>query len=112
MSNIVTLPTPTRKEEHAEEHKRKREPRYNVVLLNDDDHSYEYVILMLEKIFGHPKPVGFLMAWAVDKQGRAVVYTCEKEHAEFYKERIESHGPDRLIKRCKGSMSAIIEPIE
>ena len=28
-------------------------PPYNVVLLDDDDHSYEYVILMLKRVFGH-----------------------------------------------------------
>src|SRR5579871_5441387 len=26
-------------------------PQYHVVLLNDDDHSYEYVIEMLQKLF-------------------------------------------------------------
>jgi ATP-dependent Clp protease adaptor protein ClpS len=25
-----------------------------VILLDDDDHSYEYVILMLKRVFGHP----------------------------------------------------------
>ena len=29
------------------ERETKRQPPYNVVLWNDDDHSYEYVILML-----------------------------------------------------------------
>ena len=31
----------------------KRQPRYHVVLWNDDDHTYQYVIAMLKKLFGH-----------------------------------------------------------
>ena len=29
----------------------RRQPRYNVILWNDDDHTYEYVICMLQKLF-------------------------------------------------------------
>jgi hypothetical protein len=32
--------------------KPKRQPRYHVVLWNDDDHTYEYVIAMLRRLFG------------------------------------------------------------
>ncbi len=31
-------------------------PRYNVVLLDDNDHSYEYVIRMLKQLFGSNAP--------------------------------------------------------
>ena len=48
---------------------------YNVVLINDDDHSYEYVIRMLKQLFGHPEPKGFLLATEVDTTGRAIVLT-------------------------------------
>lgn len=85
-------------------------PPYNVVLLNDDDHSYDYVVLMLNKIFGHPPEKGFEMALEVDKTGRVVVATTNLEVAELKRDQIQAFGPDPLIPRCKGSMSAVVEP--
>lgn len=83
---------------------------YNVVLLNDDDHSYDYVILMLNNIFGHPPEKGFELALEVDKTGRVVVATTNLEVAELKRDQIHAFGPDPLIPRCKGSMSATVEP--
>lgn len=85
-------------------------PLYNVVLLNDDDHSYDYVVLMLNKVFGHPPEKGFKLALEVDKTGRVVVATTNLELAELKRDQIHEFGPDPLIPRCKGSMSAVVEP--
>ena len=81
-----------------------------MVLLNDDDHSYDYVVLMLNAIFGHPPEKGFKMALEVDKTGRVVVATENLEVAELKRDQIHAFGPDPLIPRCKGSMSATVEP--
>ena len=93
-----------------EEQKTEGLPPYNVVLLDDDDHSYEYVILMLKKVFGHPIEKGFEMAQEVDATGRVVVATTNLEQAELKRDQIHAFGPDPLIPRCKGSMSATVEP--
>ncbi|HMN42828.1 MAG TPA: ATP-dependent Clp protease adaptor ClpS [Phycisphaerales bacterium] len=85
---------------------------WNVVLLNDDEHSYDYVITMLKTVFAHPEPRGMQIAKRVDKHGRAVVLTTHKEHAELKLDQIHAFGRDRLIAACAGSMSAIIEPAE
>jgi ATP-dependent Clp protease adaptor protein ClpS len=85
-------------------------PPYNVVLLDDDDHSYEYVILMLKRIFGHPVEKGYEMAQEVDSTGRVIVATTNLEQAELKRDQIQAFGPDPLIPRCKGSMSATVEP--
>ena len=98
--------------DEATDTKVKRQPPYNVILLNDDDHSYQYVILMLLELFGHPPEKGFLLAEEVDKRGRAVVCTTSLERAELKQEQIHAYGPDPLIPRCKGSMTAEIEPAE
>jgi len=87
-------------------------PPYNVVLLDDDDHSYEYVILMLKKVFGHPVEKGYELAQEVDATGRVVVATTHLEHAELKRDQIQNFGPDPLIPRCKGSMSATVEPAD
>ena len=85
-------------------------PPYNVVLLNDDDHSFEYVIVMLKTLFGHPPEKGYKMAVEVDTTGRVVVATTNLEQAELKRDQIQAFGPDPFIPRCKGSMSATIEP--
>jgi ATP-dependent Clp protease adaptor protein ClpS len=90
--------------------KRKRQPRYHVVLWNDNDHTYDYVIAMLRKLFGHPLEQGYLLAREVDRRGKAIVLTTTLEHAELKRDQIHAFGADRLIARCKGSMTATIEP--
>ena len=96
----------------AEEKKQKTEglSPYNVILLDDDEHSFEYVIYMLKKLFGHSLQKGYKMAVEVDTTGRVVVATTNLELAELKRDQIHAFGPDPLIPRCKGSMSAVIEP--
>jgi ATP-dependent Clp protease adaptor protein ClpS len=90
----------------------KRQPPYHVILWNDDDHSYEYVIAMLMELFAYPPEKGFQMAKEVDAQGRVIVLTTTLEHAELKCDQIHAYGKDVLIAGCKGSMSATIEPAE
>ena len=90
--------------------KRKTLPPWNVVLLDDNDHSYEYVIFMLAELFGHPKETCFQMAQEVDATGRVIVFSTHRERAELERDRIHGYGADPRISHCKGSMSAIIEP--
>jgi ATP-dependent Clp protease adaptor protein ClpS len=87
-------------------------PPYNVVLLNDDDHSYAYVIEMLGRLFAHPVELAFKMAKTVDRQGRVIVLTTHKELAELKCEQIGAYGIDPRVASCQGSMSALIEPAE
>ena len=101
--------TITRPRERTEK-KTEGMPPYHVVLLDDEDHSYEYVIFMLKKIFGHPYAKGYKMAVEVDTKGRVVVATTNLEQAELKRDQIQAFGPDPLIPRCKGSMSATVEP--
>lgn len=88
------------------------QPRWNVILLNDDDHTYDYVIEMLSAIFGHDLDTALRMATEVDSNGRVIVDTTSKERAELKQEQVHSFGPDRRLPRCKGSMSAECEPAE
>ena len=64
---------------------------------------------MLKKIFGHPVKKGYEMAKEVDDTGRVVVATTHLEEAELKRDQIHAFGPDPLIPRCKGSMSATVE---
>jgi ATP-dependent Clp protease adaptor protein ClpS len=85
-------------------------PLFNVVLLNDDDHTYDYVIEMLGKLFMMPPETAFHHAVEVDTDGRTVVMTCERDQAEFGRDQIHGYGADPRMARSKGSMSAVVEP--
>ena len=100
-----------RRQKQRDDARPKRQPRYNVLLWNDEDHTYPYVIAMLQKLFGHPKEKGFQLAEQVDTQGRAVVLTTTREHAELKRDQIHAYGKDSLIDNCQGSMWATVEAV-
>jgi ATP-dependent Clp protease adaptor protein ClpS len=85
-------------------------PLFHVVLLNDDDHTYDYVIEMLAAIFCVSPEAAFQHAVEVDTTGRTIVMTCEREQAEYGRDQIHGYGADPRMPRSKGSMSAIVEP--
>jgi ATP-dependent Clp protease adaptor protein ClpS len=104
---LPTLPVPRTRE------RVRRQPPYHVILHNDDDHTFEYVITMMQVLFGHPREKGYQIALEVHTRGRAIVLTTTREHAELKCDQIHAFGPDPLSsKDCKGSMSASIEPAE
>jgi len=109
--SVTLTAEPIVKRREKTEQKPKRQPRDHVVLWDDDDHSYEYVILMMRQIFGHTFTKGFAIARNVDSMGRSICMTTTRELAELKVEQIHSYGKDFLIERCAGSMSASIEPV-
>jgi ATP-dependent Clp protease adaptor protein ClpS len=86
------------------------EPLFHVVLLNDDLHTYDYVVEMLQKLFCQSQVEAFQHAVEVDTNGRTIVITCGLAEAEFGRDQIHAYGPDPRIPACKGSMRAVIEP--
>lgn len=87
------------------------QPPYQVILLDDDHHTYDYVIEMLGKVFGHDRERAYAMAREVDASGRCVVYTGPLEQAEFKRDKIHGYGADWRIPQCAGSMSAALESV-
>jgi len=85
-------------------------PLYRVVLLDDDDHTYDYVVEMLERLFVFSREQAYRHAVEVDTLGRTVLMTCELPHAEFARDQIHAYGPDPRLRRSQGSMTAVIEP--
>jgi ATP-dependent Clp protease adaptor protein ClpS len=83
---------------------------FHVVLLDDDEHTYDYVIEMLQKLFLIPLERAFEHAVEVDTTGRTIVITCERPQAEFARDQIHAYGADPRMPKSKGSMSAILEP--
>lgn len=84
-------------------------PKYVLILLNDDNHTYDYVVRMLVKLLKIDEKKAFSHASEVDKTGQSILICGTLEYLEFKKEQIENHGPDPLSRGSKTSMSCKIE---
>src|SRR6202162_2884576 len=94
--------TPVVKREEREQ----QVPLFNVVLLDDDEHTYDYVVEMLQKLFFLSIETALQHAIEVDNTRRTVVITCERPEAEFARDQIHAFGADPRMPKSKGSMSA------
>ena len=103
---------PEKKTSPKRKRKKKGIPRYNVILWDSDQHSYEYVEQMLRELFGHTQQECHKLAETVDKQGKVIVLTTTQEHAELKRDQILAYGKDAAMKDCKGSMYATIEAVD
>ncbi len=93
--------------------KPKRQPRYHVILWDDQDHTYDYVIRMMQTLFHMTLEKSIEIAEEVDTTGRAICLTTTREHAELKRDQIHAFGsdPKSVRGRSKGSMWASIEPM-
>lgn len=87
------------------------EPPYHLVLLDDNDHTYAYVIEMLGAVFGYSRDKGYAIACVVDAMGQAIIYTGPKSECETKQNLVHSYGADPRMETSLGSMSAILEPV-
>jgi len=94
----------------AVETRTKRLPPYNVIILNDEEHTFDYVIELLTKLFGHPLKAAVELTWRIHLSGRAVVYTTHKEKAELKREQVLAYGADPRMSSSKGPLGCYIEP--
>jgi len=99
------------KNRDKKKNKPEKEPRFHVILWNDEDHTYDYVIIMLHVIFGYSVEKGFQLAKEVDTRGRAIVFTSSLEQAEIKRDQILGFGPDPLLAHSKGSIIATLERV-
>jgi ATP-dependent Clp protease adaptor protein ClpS len=88
-------------------------PPYNVILLNDDDHSMEFVVDVLRKVFGFPLEKSFQLMLAAHETGCSVLWTGPKEVAELKAEQIGTfHETRQRDNKDLGSLGVRIEPAE
>jgi ATP-dependent Clp protease adaptor protein ClpS len=106
---IVTTRTLPRAEAGSQTQTR-RQPPYNVVILNDEEHTFEYVIELLTKLFAHALTTAESLTWRIHTTGQAVVYTTHKEKAELKRDQVLAYGPDPRMSISKGPLGCYIEP--
>ena len=82
---------------------------YHLILLDDNEHTYNYVIRMLGAVFGYSKEKAFAMACVVDSEGRCILMTGSHDEVERKQDQVHGFGADPHMPESKGSMSAIIE---
>ena len=90
----------------------RRLPPYNVVILNDEEHTFPYVIELLIKLFRHPLPKAEELTLRIHTTGRAIVYTTHKELAELKRDQVIAYGPDPRMKISKGPLRCYVEPAQ
>ena len=88
----------------------RKQPPYNVIVLNDEEHTFEYVIEMLTKIFGHSLAIAETLTWRIHNTGRAIVLTTHRELAELKCDQVLGYGPDPRMSVSKGPLGCYIEP--
>ncbi len=81
-----------------------------MIILNDEEHTFDYVIELLCKLFRHPVGTAQELTWRIHLTGRAVVFTTHKELAELKRDQVLSYGPDPRMSVSKGPMDCFIEP--
>ena len=93
--------------------KTRRNPRYAVVVENDDDHTFLYLVDVLRAVCAHTKEDAERLTDRIDKTGRAIVWTGPLEVAELKRDQIREFGPDTYGKPpVTTPLSVTIEPIE
>ena len=86
------------------------EKLYHVIILNDDEHSYEYVIEMLQSVFGISYSTAVAHTTEADTTGSSIVLTCGLEEAERRRDGVHAYGPDWRMPNSRGSVTALVEP--
>ncbi len=83
-----------RRKERPDEAKPKRLPPYAVIVLNDEEHSFRYVIDTFSKVFGYPREKSYSLALHIHTHGQGIVWSGSKEVAELKRDQIRAVGPD------------------
>ncbi len=86
------------------------EKLYHVIILNDDEHTYEYVIEMLQAVFGFDVSTALAHTLEADQTGSSIVMTCGLEEAELKRDHVHAFGPDWRMPNSRGSVAALVEP--
>jgi ATP-dependent Clp protease adaptor protein ClpS len=88
----------------------KKEKLYHVIILNDEEHTIDYVVEMLQAVVRLSAPAALACTMEADSSGSSIVYTCGLEEAENKRDLIHAYGPDWRMPHSRGSVAALVEP--
>jgi len=64
---------------------------WNVIVHDDPVNLMGYVTYVLMKIFGYDEKKAAILMMQVHQQGKSLVWTGQREKAEFYLQQLQSH---------------------
>jgi ATP-dependent Clp protease adaptor protein ClpS len=85
-------------------------PPYNLILENDEYHSFEFVIMVLCKALGYSVEKSYQYTLEAHNSGQAIVWTGSKEVAELKLEQVLTFHEERTDGRKFGPLQCRIEP--
>lgn len=80
-----------------------------VVLYNDEEHTYDYVVEMLTHASRLSRENAFRCAVEVDLTGRTIVHYGTREACAGVVARIAAYGPDHRLPQSMTSMNAEVQ---
>jgi ATP-dependent Clp protease adaptor protein ClpS len=93
-----------------EDQQTKQLPPYAVVLHNDDLNTFEFVIIVLQKVFNYDLPKAFSLTREAHETGRSIVWSGSLEVAELKADQVRSCGADPVMKQAgAGPLKVSIE---
>ena len=111
MDSQPSLPKTVVKTREKKKKQTRRVPPYNVILENDDDHSFEFVVGVIVKALGYNLERAFQLTHQAHTGGRAVVWTGPKEVAELKADQIRTfHEVRESDRKPLGPLRCTIEP--
>jgi ATP-dependent Clp protease adaptor protein ClpS len=109
---LEALPKSKRRKIEREKVRPKKQPPYAVIVENDDYHTFDYVIEVLQKVFGYDLQKAFLLTSQVHLAGQALVWSGALEVAELKRDQIRGYGPDTYaMKPVTFPLGARVEPL-
>ncbi len=64
---------------------------WNVIVHDDPVNLMQYVTFVLMKLFGYDESKATILMMQVHKLGRSIVWSGEREKAEFYVQQLQAH---------------------
>lgn len=98
--------------DQAADRKPKRQPLYGVIVFNDDEHSFQFVMETFMKVFGYTIEKSYALVLQIHHGGRGIVWSGPLEVAEFKRDQVRSAGPDCYAQKKVGfPLGVAVEPL-
>ena len=92
---LETLELPDQKRKRGKKRKPEKEPKFHVLLHNDDYNTTVHVVAVLVRVLGCPIEQAIQMMAEAHYTGQAIIFTGSLGQAELIKDKILGHAPDQ-----------------
>ena len=112
LSDSAVAEPKKKKRASPKDDKPKPQPPYAVIVLDDDLHTFPYVIETFQKVFGFAAEKAFKLAEEIHLRGETIVWSGTRELAELKQEQVRSAGTDYYARPpVKFPLGVRVEPL-